>query len=275
MSVSMVKYLKFNTRACLTRLGCWEAIERWRLKRRYRRGFIHEPDFAFFRHFAGSRGLFVDIGANIGQSALSFRIVNATCPILSFEANPDMEFGLRQVKSLLGDGFDYRMHGLGMRTETKALYIPHVKGVAFPQCATFCREALEDNPERREMFLEWTGTDQFTIVERTIQLIRFDELNLDPELVKMDVEGGEMQVIAGMEQTLARCRPIVMTEGDACVPFLQQRRYAHFCYDAAIERLRQPWEAEQTLNTFFVPAEKVAALQQAGAIASSFSVRAA
>src|SRR5438105_9508748 len=142
MSAVPIKQLKFVARSCMTRAGVWRPFEAWRLSRRFHRGFVHEPEFRLFSHFERSRGLFIDVGANIGQSALSVRAVNRTCPIISFEPNPDMEFGLSRVRRLLGESFQFRMHGLGAATETRTLHVPYVKGVAFPQCATFRREAL-------------------------------------------------------------------------------------------------------------------------------------
>ena len=132
MSSTNLKFWKFHGRALLTRIGLWDRIERWRLRRRFRQGIAHERDFLFFRHFEGSDRLFVDIGANLGQSALSFRLANRTCPILSFEPNPDMEHALCEVKRLLGDLFNFRMHGLGAATEAKremAPGMPHPTGV--------------------------------------------------------------------------------------------------------------------------------------------------
>lgn len=57
----------------------------------------HEPDFSVFAT-SPSTGLFLDVGANSGMSALSFRIYNRRMPILSVEANPYLEPDLRFLK---------------------------------------------------------------------------------------------------------------------------------------------------------------------------------
>src|SRR5687767_14998132 len=258
---NVIHSAKFQARSWMGRLGVWQRFEAWRLGRRFRRGFIHEPDFHLFRRFDESRGLFVDVGANIGQSALSFRVANSTSPILSFEPNPEMEFGLRTVKRLLGDGFDYRMHGLGERTETKTLYVPFVRGTALSQFATFQSEGLEDTPERRRMFQEATGVDGFDVVENKLHLVRFDELELDPEFVKIDVEGTEIDVLAGMEETLRRCRPLIMTEGNAAQAQLEARGYRMCVHDPDSSRLKLATRAV-ALNFFFVADEKIGELKK-------------
>jgi FkbM family methyltransferase len=251
---------KFRARSGLTKMGLWERVDRYRLRRRFRRGFMHEPDFQFFRRFEGSRGLFLDVGANIGQSALSFRVANSTCSILSFEPNPDMEYGLREVKRLLGAGFDFRMVGLGAVSTTMSLHVPYVRGVPFTQFATFHRDGLEDNPDLRRRFLELAGTERFTIVAKSIELVRCDDLNLKPEFMKIDVEGGEFDVLQGAEETLARCRPIVMTEGNAVRRFLEDRDYAMCVYRPEYNSITPATDGDVSLNYFFIPTEKMSRL---------------
>src|SRR3954468_23806524 len=58
----------------------------------------HEADFAAFALFPERTGLFLDVGANTGASALSFRIYNRRSPILSIEPNPMLAPGLRRLK---------------------------------------------------------------------------------------------------------------------------------------------------------------------------------
>lgn len=266
MPPSTNKYWRFRTRAFLTRVGLWGPIERWRLRWRFYRGIAHETDFQFFRHFDGGAGLFVDIGANLGQSALSFRLANRSAPIVSFEPNPDMAPALRVVKGLLGDSFDFRLHGLGARTEVKPLFVPIVKGVPFPQCATFRRASLENNASARQLFYDWARTDQFEIVERAIQLVRYDELGLNPAFVKIDVEGGEAEVVAGMEQTIARCRPIFLTEGCSAQAILEKCGYVVHVHQTHGNHLRPARDGDYGANVFFVPVEKLPHLERIGAV---------
>jgi FkbM family methyltransferase len=266
MPASVLKYWKFQTRALLTRLGVWQRFERWRLRWRFRRRLAHEPDFVFFRHFDGANSLFVDVGANLGQSALSFRLANRTCPILSFEPNPDMERSLRAVKRFLGAGFDYRLHGLGARKEMKRLYVPTVRGVPFPQCATFRRECLAENAGVRQFLYEWTRTERFDIVEQLLQVVRFDDLSLHPAFVKLDVEGFESEVLAGMGQTLRRCRPLLMTEGNAAKDLLAPNGYGMYLHQPHGNFLRPARAGEADANFFFVPEDRVSELERMGAL---------
>lgn len=266
MSASRMTYWKFQARSALTRLGVWGQLERWRLHWRYRCRQAHETDFAFFGRFDGMDGLFVDVGANLGQSAVSFRLANRSCKILSFEPNPEMALALAAVGRFLGSGFDYRMAGLGAKSERKRLYLPVVKGVPFTQCATFCRERFE-GPEMGDFLYQYTRTRKYSVEERALEIVRFDELGIDPTFIKMDVEGFEAEVLTGMAETLRRCKSLVMTEGNGAKDVLAQLGYEMFLHEPKTNVLRPCREAEGGLNFFFVHSERIGELRQLGAIA--------
>jgi hypothetical protein len=160
------------------------------------------------------------------------------------------------------------MHGLGARSETKCLYVPVVQGVPFPQFATFRRDALDGNDSVKEMIFEWTHTDRFDIAERLLPLVRFDELNLNPSFVKIDVEGCEHDVVTGMAETMERCRPILMIEGHGAWPALEPMRYGSFVLEPDRDCLRRLQVGESPGNYFYVPKERESELQRIGAIAA-------
>ncbi len=260
---SRLKILKFQTRTLLNRLGLWDRIERWRLKWRFARRQPHEPEFAFYQHFDGSTGLFVDIGANLGQSALSLACAQHTCNIISFEPNIRLEPALRTVADILGPRFTYRMHGLGAENATRTFFIPSVAGVPFFQCGTLRREVLVDNPGMRELLYEVTGSRTFDIQEQPISIRRFDDLGLKPEFVKMDVEGAELDVLEGMPRTLSEHRPLVTTEGCGAVEWLAKRGYRAMFHDAAANAL-ESYSGGYHQTVFHVPEEKLSAISRLG-----------
>jgi FkbM family methyltransferase len=263
----MNAHLKFRGRVWLTRLGLWRYLQRRRLVWRYRNGKPHEADFRFFRHTQGSDRLFADIGANIGQSSLSFRLFNQTSPIVAFEANPDLERDLAHVRQLLGSSFEYRMHGLGAEERECVLFTPVVGGVALTQEATLFRDALLEDSYRLYLGV-CTGRRDLTIRQQTLRLRCFDDLALSPGFVKIDVERAELQILRGMEQTLSRSRPLLLVEGqdEGVSRFLETRQYRPACYILDRDALKpRDMNAGHHNNTFFVPEEMVPALVERGA----------
>jgi FkbM family methyltransferase len=213
-----------------------------------------EPDFAAFALFGDRRGLFLDVGANIGQSALSFRRVHRTAPILSIEANPSLERDLRFLRRVVRR-FDYRICAASDVTGRLTLHVPTYRGLALTG------EASIDASEARAAF--WTQQQQTS--DSGIQLqatevpsVRLDDLGLAPAFVKIDVEGCELQVLAGMSETLATHRPVILVErpeGREVHDFLAAIGYRPYVYVRREDRLA-PDADESSQNVFFLsPAE--------------------
>ena len=84
----------------------------------------HDAEYGVFALFTGREGVFLDVGANAGMSALTFRIYNRRSPIVSIEANPFHEPDLRFV-SRLAQPFTYHIVGADSEPRTTSLYVPH------------------------------------------------------------------------------------------------------------------------------------------------------
>ncbi len=178
---------------------------------RYWRKRVHDPDFWFFRNLPNRDGLFVDIGANIGQSALSFRVVHRRFRVDSFEANVTLGSDLAFAKRLLGGGFTYTLCGLGDCHKTVCMYVPLSAGTPNTQAATMDRTVLE---LRRPVIEQRIGP--FEIRSFRVSVRPFDDFALRPDAVKIDVEGGELSVLKGMAMTL-EAEPILMIENGPTV----------------------------------------------------------
>lgn len=49
-------------------------------------------------------------------------------------------------------------------------------------------------------------------IEESVRLRTLDSLNLNPDLIKIDVEGSQRSVLAGAIETLKRCKPVIIIE---------------------------------------------------------------
>ncbi len=84
---------------------------------------VHEDDFLFFANFQEQDGLFLDIGANMGFSAISFRNINPDMTILSLEMIPFLGPILELVKDDVPK-FSYVMSGVADVEASTIMYIP-------------------------------------------------------------------------------------------------------------------------------------------------------
>lgn len=219
---------------------------------RYLAGRPHEEDFRAFRRFPDRKGLFLDVGANIGQSALSFRLFNKA-PILSLEPNPYHARELRLLRRLLPD-FDFLMCGAGDTSGSLTLHVPTYRGTPLTGEASISREEAGRYWLKTHAGLE--ESPNLSIAEQIVEVRVLDDLNLAPDFVKIDVEGFELPVLRGLARTLERHSPVVLVERndefEKVYEFLRGLSYAPFSFDAPRDAL-EPYEGGSSTNVFFLP----------------------
>jgi FkbM family methyltransferase len=217
----------------------------------------HEPDFAGFALFPQrAGGLFLDVGANSGQSALAFRLYNRRSPILALEPNPALAADLRWAGRLIR-GFEFMVVAAGPEPGEATLYVPSIGQVEISGEASLLPS---DDPAAywQSRHLERGGAPLGGAAgERRVRVdvVRVDDLRVAPAFVKIDVEGYALGVLQGMERTLRDHRPVVLAEvgdeGDALVAWLDERGFEAKIYEPASRSLRPPTASAQ--NLFFVP----------------------
>jgi FkbM family methyltransferase len=145
-----------------------------------------------------------DIGANLGYFTLLLAdLTGEKGRVLSFEPNPNLARLLG--KSIAVNGFkgntDFYSMGLGARKGRSAMevMIEQPGGGRMIGSDKGSRRAARPNADQ-------TGTDSL------VQIGRFDAIKhaKDVEFIKMDVEGFEPQVWAGMTRILKRKRPLTI-----------------------------------------------------------------
>lgn len=151
----------------------------------------------FFLDRSGDRTLYLDIGANIGVSSLYALSAGRQCWL--FEPNTALhEFG----KSLFAQN-----QFTTARWEPVALSDSPGEARFFVSKSSFLSSFDRLNAEREGEALE------IVVPMRTLDSY-LDELRstVDELIVKIDVEGHEMQVLAGARQVMKHYRPVVMIE---------------------------------------------------------------
>ena len=142
----------------------------------------------------------VDVGANFGYFTLLLGdLVGAAGHVIAVEPNPEAA-SLLQESVLLN----------GHRTRTKV--VPHALGASAGRGWLY---APDGEPKNAAL----VGTEDLA-GGRTVEVatLTLDEVALDyarVDLVKIDAEGGEEGIVAGMRQVIARDRPTIVLEFNA------------------------------------------------------------
>jgi FkbM family methyltransferase len=139
------------------------------------------------RHFRG--GVFVDVGANVGNHTLYALLFLGARKAIAFEPQPE---------ALAILDINLRPNGLADRVEVHGLGLGDAPGRA---AATLFPDNL-------------AGTRLSPAPSGPFELARGDDLLGGEEVtfIKIDTEGFELRVLEGLRETLRRCRPPLFVE---------------------------------------------------------------
>lgn len=162
-------------------------------KKHVRGEFYEEEELEIIRKNCRPGMVFCDIGSNIGNHALFALKFLHVAKVILFEPNPVAIALLRSNLTLNGviDQCDDQHLGLGLSDSS-------AKGLGM------------DVPDRN------LGGGRMVEGSGDLEVIRGDEALAGQKIdfIKLDVEGMEMRVLAGLRETIARERPIMFVEVD-------------------------------------------------------------
>lgn len=146
-----------------------------------------------------NQGIFVDIGVNLGQTLIKVKSINPAITYVGFEPNSNCNFYLNAlIKKNKFKKVDIFPVGIGK--ETGILDLEMLNNSITDSSASiikkFRNEAIIQNRLK-------------------VPIFAYADLNLDKSkfsIVKIDVEGAELEVIEGMQEKIKNDRPIMLVE---------------------------------------------------------------
>jgi len=217
-------------------------------------GEVHDPDFRCFGNMGDSQGLeIVDVGANRGQSIVSFKAVLPDARIVAFEANAFFGPVLSEVATWY-EGVAVFNVGLGRADHRAVLRVPVVDGRYYWEEGSIRSDSFE-KPWVKARLASYGAKLQFE--EYVVEIRRADSMLRDAraDIVKIDVEGAELDVLSAMEDLLDRSRPLFMIENSdwhSVTAWLSERDYLCYQY-LPDDNLLVPFSQACT-NAFYLPA---------------------
>ncbi|MFJ2211768.1 FkbM family methyltransferase [Streptomyces sp. NPDC101062] len=180
--------------------GVWfwaphEAEARWQYEEMFQEGCYHDVELR-------PGALVLDVGANIGLFTYFVRRVCPTARVRAFEPMPHPRAALRRNLDLhdLGDGVTVEECALGARREASVpfVYYPRAPGnsTRYPEQKELQIEVLSREGPPDYVRAHYSGIDVPVRVER---LSSFLTLGERVALLKIDVEGAELDVLKGID----------------------------------------------------------------------------
>lgn len=169
-----------------------------------------EPDFACLRFLPDALGgCYVDVGANQGQSIEAIRLLKPAARVHAYEPNRRLAAMLERRHGR-SPGIVIHACGLADTAQAASLFTPVYKGFVYDGLTSLDRAsaAMWLSPETLYRF----RAERLEVREARCRTERLDDEHLDPIFIKIDVQGGEYQVVAGGLQTIRRCEPVLMIE---------------------------------------------------------------
>ena len=164
------------------------------IQRNHRRGTFYElKELKTLMAIFPKGGIFVDIGANIGNHSLFAALFLEPSKVIPFEPNPKCIEVLIEnvVVNHLMDMFDLSNLGIGLSDKASGGY------------------AMEKRTRN-------LGAAKMLEGQGDLEVHRADEIlkGVKPAMIKIDVEGMEMAVLDGLSGLLKRNKPILLVEVD-------------------------------------------------------------
>lgn len=228
----------------------------------------HEPDFRAFSLFERSGCTFFDIGANIGNSALSVHFVQPTWTVVSFEPNTALNPLYDRVRhEFHADGADFHLFnvGLGAAPGDIEFFMPRVGTWNVVGEASFDLDHFRD-PHVAARLSSYSSTGEWKLLRTLLPIVRFDDYSelkpildkigpQDDVFVKIDVEGFEENVLIGMTKFIESHKPVFMIENspeDSVLKILSKYGYRSYNYVSSLNRLSPVTNRSGSLNLFYL-----------------------
>lgn len=155
--------------------------------------FYEAEELALLHAHVKPGATFVDIGANVGNHTLYAAMFLGAARVIPVEPNP------LALRLLL---INVMMNGIEDRVSKAGLGF----GLAAHAGEGFGMESRHKNLGAARML---DGAGDIPVITGDALLVKET-----PDFIKIDVEGMEMAALAGLEDTIARCRPTMLIEVD-------------------------------------------------------------
>jgi len=172
------------------------------------------------------KGAFMDVGVNVGQTLLKIKSIDADIPYYGFEPNPTCVYYLNQLieRNRIKNVF---LFPVAIADQTKITELNLYYDSDTDSAASMIKDFRPDALVRKTMYIPCFSVEDVTA------FIDISSLSI----IKVDVEGAELEVLKGIRTFLENSRPFIVME---ILPVYQAEN---------IRRLQRQIELERILSS--------------------------
>ena len=197
--------LRLFAKKIALRLGVYPGLRFLDIRMKRIKRSVHDEDYFLLPKFSKQISIY-DVGANIGQSVLSFKSIYPNCKITAFEPNPACCEQLERICSWFSGDVIIKTVGLGKSDNVTSFFVPILNGFEILQEGSFDKRIFTQNSTKIRI------GGEFEVAEKLLQISTIDKNMGSPDIIKIDVQGLEYDVVLGAVQTIERCRPVFIIE---------------------------------------------------------------
>lgn len=145
-------------------------------------------------------GIFIDVGANIGQTLLKVKSIEPLIPYYAFELNPACLFYLQELVKA-NDFLNIHIIPAGLSDKSGLGFLCFYSGYPDDATASVKEEIRPGNPILRKEYVFLTRIDEV-----------LNTLGENISVIKIDVEGSEPEVLNGAIHIIHEKKPFIIVE---------------------------------------------------------------
>lgn len=147
-----------------------------------------------------NQGIFVDVGVNIGQTLLKLKSIDQSREYFGFEVNPSCIAYLKELIKV-NSFHNINLMPFGLADKTGVTRLQYYYNNEVDVTASIIQDYRPDDRVVKS---------EYVISSRMDDLEVFSQNKIG--IIKVDVEGAELEVISGAKQTISDHRPVLIIE---------------------------------------------------------------